>query len=209
MKGPSMYPNYKKGSESLKIQRDYAGQADGRATSSPFQEKEKKEEEKEVNQWGETPEEYKQRMIDMGLREADNPKDAPPKDAAPTKQTIPGMTPPRKASPPNITNAMGSSVGSIASAFPQKSPAKQTRKEIEENLYEKKERPFLNEKGQKAWKNLKKTAVRAVTTGGASLAVDAAKKIYKKGKQWNKKKNEESHKYNPKKERIIPMTVSR
>jgi hypothetical protein len=174
MKGPSMYPNYKKGSESLKIQRDYAGQADGRATSSPFQEKEK-EEEKEVNQWGETPEEYKQRMIDMGLRKADNTKDATPKD-----------TPPEDAA-----------------------PTKQTRKEIEEDLYEKKERPFLNEKGQKAWKNLKKTAVRAATTGGASLAVDAAKKLYKKGKEWNKKKNEESHKYNPKKERIIPMTVSR
>ncbi len=41
-----MYPNYKKGSESLKIQRDYAGQADGRATSSPFQEKRKKKKKK-------------------------------------------------------------------------------------------------------------------------------------------------------------------
>ena len=69
MKGPSMYPNYKKGSESLKIQRDYAGQADGRATSSPFQQKEEtKEKGIERNQWGETPEEYKQRMIDMGLQ---------------------------------------------------------------------------------------------------------------------------------------------
>jgi len=32
-------------------------------------EKEKKEEEK--NEWGETPEQYKQRMIEMGLRKSD------------------------------------------------------------------------------------------------------------------------------------------
>jgi len=37
MKGPSLYKN----GASLKVQKDYAGQADGRATSSPFQQTEK------------------------------------------------------------------------------------------------------------------------------------------------------------------------
>ena len=84
MKGPSLYKGVGgmgvKGA--IKNQKDYAGQADGRATSSPFQQKEKEEEKKEVNQWGETPEEYKQRMIEMGLRKADDPE-----DAAPVKQS--------------------------------------------------------------------------------------------------------------------------
>jgi len=71
MKGPSLYKGTggmgAKGA--IKNQKDYAGQADGRATSSPFQQKEEEKEKKpERNQWGETPEEYKQRMIDMGLQ---------------------------------------------------------------------------------------------------------------------------------------------
>ena len=41
MKGPSLYPGYKKaaavGGEELKVNRDYKGMSDGRATSSPFQ----------------------------------------------------------------------------------------------------------------------------------------------------------------------------
>ena len=39
---------------------------------SPIREEEEKKEER--NQWGETPEEYKQRMIDMGLRKPDSKK---------------------------------------------------------------------------------------------------------------------------------------
>jgi len=84
MKGPSLY----KGTGGMgvkgviKNQKDYAGQADGRATSSPFQQKEEeKPKNPEVNQWGETPEEYKQRMIDMGLQK-------PPAPPAPTKQRV-------------------------------------------------------------------------------------------------------------------------
>ena len=46
--------------------------------------------------------------------------------SSPVKQITAGTIPPRQPSPPTITNAMGSSVGSVASAFPQKSPAKQT-----------------------------------------------------------------------------------
>jgi|10_taG_2_1085330.scaffolds.fasta_scaffold00695_18 hypothetical protein len=45
--------------------------------------------------------------------------------SSPVKQITAGTIPPRQPSPPTITNAMGSSVGSVASAFPQKSPAKQ------------------------------------------------------------------------------------
>ena len=59
MKGSSLYG---------KLNLNRGGQAnrpDGRAKSSAFQ----KDEEK--NEWGETPEEYKQRMIDMGLRKSD------------------------------------------------------------------------------------------------------------------------------------------
>ena len=70
MKGPSLYKN----GASLKVQKDYAGQADGRATSSPLQQKEDKKEEK--NEWGETPKQYKKRMEEMGLRKPE--KKAPP-----------------------------------------------------------------------------------------------------------------------------------
>jgi len=72
MKGPSLYKN----GASLKVQKDYAGQADGRATSSPFQQKEDKKEEK--NEWGETPEQYKKRMEEMGLRKPEKKEDKPP-----------------------------------------------------------------------------------------------------------------------------------
>ena len=48
MKGPSLYKN----GASLKVQKDYSGQADGRATSSPFQQKEgeKQKEKPKLNQ---------------------------------------------------------------------------------------------------------------------------------------------------------------
>tara|TARA_E500000305_G_scaffold108988_1_gene112827 strand:+ start:694 stop:1404 length:711 start_codon:yes stop_codon:yes gene_type:complete len=59
MKGSSLYGK-------LNLNRGgNANRPDGRAKSSAFQ----KDEEK--NEWGETPEEYKQRMIDMGLRKSD------------------------------------------------------------------------------------------------------------------------------------------
>ena len=79
MKGPGLY-NGMGAKGAIKTQKDYAGQADGRATSSPFQQKEEK---KEVNQWGETPEEYKKRMVDMGLA-----KPSPTKPAPPVKQRV-------------------------------------------------------------------------------------------------------------------------
>ena len=37
MKGPSMYPNYGKAKEAIKLNREDTSRADGRATSSPFQ----------------------------------------------------------------------------------------------------------------------------------------------------------------------------
>lgn len=43
MKGPSLYQNGALG-KNLRVQKDYAGQADGRATSSPFQQTEKQKE---------------------------------------------------------------------------------------------------------------------------------------------------------------------
>ena len=59
MKGPSLYQNGAFG-KNLNVQKDYAGQADGRATSSPFQQKEgekqKDKEKPKLNQFGETPE---------------------------------------------------------------------------------------------------------------------------------------------------------
>ena len=80
MKGPSLYKN----GANLKVQKNYAGQADGRATSSPFQQKEgekqKDKEKPKLNQFGETPEQYKKRMEQMGLRKPD-------KKAPPVKQT--------------------------------------------------------------------------------------------------------------------------
>jgi hypothetical protein len=102
MKGPSLYPNFKKGRQALYgvenpgnisgQQKDYKGTADGRATSSPFQMSEKetlsvkkgsaadKKSKVKRNQWGETPEEYRKRMEEMGLRKSD-------KKAPPTKMT--------------------------------------------------------------------------------------------------------------------------
>jgi hypothetical protein len=83
MKGPSLYQNGALG-KNLNVQKNYAGQADGRATSSPFQQKEgekqKDKEKPKLNQFGETPEQYKKRMEEMGLRKPD-------KKAPPTKQT--------------------------------------------------------------------------------------------------------------------------
>tara|TARA_S200002703_G_C3751562_1_gene231241 strand:- start:246 stop:722 length:477 start_codon:yes stop_codon:yes gene_type:complete len=59
MKGSSLYGK-------LNLNRGgNANRPDGRAKSSAFQ----KDEEK--NEFGETPEQYKQRMIDMGLRKSD------------------------------------------------------------------------------------------------------------------------------------------
>lgn len=37
MKGPSLYPNYGKAKEAIKLNREDTSRADGRATSSPFQ----------------------------------------------------------------------------------------------------------------------------------------------------------------------------
>mgnify|MGYP003991802317 CR=1 FL=1 len=73
MKGPSLYKN----GASLKVQKDYSGQADGRATSSPFQQKEgeKQKEKPKLNQWGETPEQYEKRVEEMGLRKPDKKSD--------------------------------------------------------------------------------------------------------------------------------------
>ena len=45
--------------------------ADGRSKSSAFQKNEENKKKVEKNEWGETPEQYKQRMIDMGLRKSD------------------------------------------------------------------------------------------------------------------------------------------
>ena len=69
MKGPSLYKN----GANLKVQKNYAGQADGRATSSPFQQKEEGKE--KLNEWGETPDQYKKRMEEMGLRKPDKKSD--------------------------------------------------------------------------------------------------------------------------------------
>ncbi len=60
MKGSALYGKLK-----LNRNMDDSSQPDGRAKSSAFQKDE------ERNEWGETPEEYKQRMIDMGLRKSD------------------------------------------------------------------------------------------------------------------------------------------
>ena len=49
---------------------DKSSKPDGRAKSSAFQKDEGKKKE-ELNEFGETPEEYKQRMISMGLRKSD------------------------------------------------------------------------------------------------------------------------------------------
>ena len=97
MKGPSLYQNGAFG-KNLNVQKDYAGQADGRATSSPFQQKEgekqKDKEKPKLNQFGETPEQYKKRMEDMGLRKPD-------KKAPPVKQLVPEPPPqmPQKIQP--------------------------------------------------------------------------------------------------------------
>ena len=72
MKGPSLYQNGALG-KNLKVQKDYSGQADGRATSSPFQQKEEGKE--KLNEWGETPDQYKKRMEEMGLRKPDKKSD--------------------------------------------------------------------------------------------------------------------------------------
>lgn len=60
MKGSELYGKLK-----LNRNMDDSSQPDGKAKSSAFQKDE------ERNEWGETPEEYKQRMIDMGLRKSD------------------------------------------------------------------------------------------------------------------------------------------
>lgn len=97
MKGPSLYQNGAFG-KNLNVQKDYAGQADGRATSSPFQQKEgekqKDKEKPELNQFGETPGQYKKRMEEMGLRKPD-------KKAPPVKQLVPEPPPqmPQKIQP--------------------------------------------------------------------------------------------------------------
>ena len=97
MKGPSLYQNGAFG-KNLNVQKDYTGQADGRATSSPFQQKEgekqKDKEKPKLNQFGETPEQYKKRMEEMGLRKPD-------KKAPPVKQLVPEPPPqiPQKIQP--------------------------------------------------------------------------------------------------------------
>ena len=86
MKGPTMYKNGMGAKGPTTTQKTgYEGQADGRATSSPFQQKAEEKPGKKVgapkkNQFGETPEEYKKRMEEMGLRKPD-------KKAPPVKQT--------------------------------------------------------------------------------------------------------------------------
>lgn len=72
MKGPSLYPGYKKaaavGGEKLKVNRDYKGMSDGRATSSPFQMKEdskkKKKTKEDYLKEGFTPRDADQMMKD-------------------------------------------------------------------------------------------------------------------------------------------------
>jgi len=93
MKGPTLYPNYKGAKAQIQINRNgNPGAADGRASSSPFQMSEKetlnvkkgsaadKKSKVKRNQWGETPEEYRKRMEEMGLRKSD-------KKASPAKMT--------------------------------------------------------------------------------------------------------------------------
>ena len=43
----------------------------GKYTASPAKTGEEKEKKEEVNEWGETAEQYKQRMVEMGLRKSD------------------------------------------------------------------------------------------------------------------------------------------
>tara|TARA_R110001592_G_scaffold720_7_gene3881 strand:+ start:1674 stop:2207 length:534 start_codon:yes stop_codon:yes gene_type:complete len=81
MKGPTMYKNGMGAKGPTTTQKTgYEGQADGRATSSPFQQKAEEKPKPKKNQFGETPEEYKKRMEEMGLRKPD-------KKAPPVKQT--------------------------------------------------------------------------------------------------------------------------
>ena len=83
MKGPSLYRSGMGVKGPTTTQKTgYEGQADGRATSSPFQQKaeEKPKPKEKRNQFGETAAEYKKRMEEMGLRKPD-------KKAPPVKQT--------------------------------------------------------------------------------------------------------------------------
>jgi len=124
MKGPSLYKGIggmgAKGA--IKNQKDYAGQADGRATSSPFQHTDTVEE--GTNRDARYAAKHNKKHTDgwkHGEVGSEDNKWTPPADKkTPLEQTVGGGIQPAKPTTSNITNAMSSTVGSVASAFPQR-----------------------------------------------------------------------------------------